>query len=494
MTIRVIAPEPGFIKELVDVAHIFLPNASLVEGEGEPGLFIEITEKDSIGGTVAEAALSGAFAAMHALPVEPSGTPLEKKRLRKRAHKLALYHALKAATGVQPAWGSLTGVRPTRLVYERMEAGHPLTDAVAQVRDLFDLTPGKAGLLEEVILRQATLPAPREDEFSVYVGVPFCVSRCRYCSFVSRVTRDGALLDAYTDALCGEVAGTAALAQGLGLRARAVYFGGGTPTALGERRLRRVLEAARPLTAQSREVTVEAGRPDTLDMPMLRMLRDEGAGRLCVNPQTMDDATLSRIGRAHTAAQTEEAYAMARAAGFTHVNMDLIAGLPGEDEETFRRSLSRVLDLSPESVTVHALCVKRSSDMHRLGDALPDGAAAQNMVDAARAETAARGYAPYYLYRQKHMAGNQENVGYAMPGHECLYNVDMMEDAVTVLAAGAGAISRRVWPGRNRIVRAPNVKDIAHYIARVGEMMERKEELMRMGAGEGADEAEDGAE
>jgi oxygen-independent coproporphyrinogen-3 oxidase len=304
------------------------------------------------------------------------------------------------------------------------------------------------------------------------------------------VTHDEALLDAYTDALCGEIRGTAALMAELGLRARAAYVGGGTPTALGRERLRRVLRTAEPVFALASEVTVEAGRPDTLDGEMLRMLWDEGANRLCVNPQTMNDETLSRIGRAHTAGQTEEAFRLAREAGFTHINMDLIAGLPGEDVAAFSHTLSRVFALAPESVTVHALCVKRSSDMHRLGDSLPEAGVAQEMVALARRETQSRGYQPYYVYRQKHMAGAQENVGYALPGHECLYNVDMMEDAVTVLSMGAGAISRRVWPDRVRILRAPNVKDVAHYIARAGEMLTRKRDLM---AKENAPASETGA-
>ena len=222
---------------------------------------------------------------------------------------------------------------------------------------------------------------------------------------------------------------------------------------------------------------MEAGRPDTIDEEKLLVIRDNGATRISVNPQTMHDETLERIGRRHTRAQTEQAYALARKCGFRHINMDLIAGLPGETPEMFLKTLQWSRTLSPESLTVHTLSIKRSSLLHLWEARLPDAQVVESMVDAGRAEAAARGMRPYYLYRQKHMAGNLENVGYALPGHECLYNVDMMEETGHVLAAGAGAISKRVNPALGRIERAPNVSEIGHYIQRTEEMMERKRAL-----------------
>ena len=279
------------------------------------------------------------------------------------------------------------------------------------------------------------------------------------------------------DALEKEIAGTLRLTEEKGLRPRAFYMGGGTPTSLSAGLLERVLRACRPFIDRAKETTVEAGRPDTIDEEKLRVIRDQGATRISVNPQTMHDETLSRIGRRHTTAQTEAAYALARKAGFTHINMDLIAGLPGESPDMFRQTLEWSRSLAPESLTVHTLSIKRSSLLHLWEAALPDGKTVEDMVDAGRREAAARGMRPYYLYRQKHMAGNLENVGYALPGHECLYNVDMMEETGHVLAVGAGAISKRVDPRIGRIERAPNVSEIGHYIARTEEMLARKRAL-----------------
>ncbi len=207
--------------------------------------------------------------------------------------------------------------------------------------------------------------------------------------------------------------------------------------------------------------------------------------RISVNPQTMFNQTLERIGRRHTREQTEQAFALARGLGFININMDLIAGLPGETPEMFSQTVSWALNMKPESITVHTLSLKRSSDMYRFGDVAPSGSMAEEMLDEARIRLTGSEYRPYYLYRQKHMAGNLENIGYAKPGYECLYNIDMMEDATTVLAAGAGAISKLVSPGRKQVLRAPNIKDAESYIMRVGEMIERKNSLF-LGVGKGA--------
>ena len=324
---------------------------------------------------------------------------------------------------------------------------------------------------------QLALPQPQHREIDLYVGVPFCVSRCAYCSFLSGEVGKGRQLLPYTEALEKEIAGTLQLIKEQGLIPRAFYMGGGTPTALPAPLLRRALEAAQPFIRQAREVTVEAGRPDTLDEEKLLILRDAGATRISINPQTMHDETLLRIGRRHTAAQTEAAYALARKIGFHHINMDLIAGLPGESLEMFLQTLAWSRALSPESLTVHTLSIKRSSLLHLWEAQLPDGGMVAEMVEAGRAEAASRGMQPYYLYRQKYMAGNLENVGYALPGHACLYNIGMMEETAHVMAAGAGAISKRVAPVQGRIERAPNVSDIDHYIARVDEMLARKRAL-----------------
>ncbi|MBQ6255225.1 MAG: coproporphyrinogen dehydrogenase HemZ, partial [Clostridia bacterium] len=374
-------------------------------------------------------------------------------------------------------WGSLTGIRPTRLIYEGMSRGLTLTEATEEVRDIFDILPEKAALLREIVEVQSQMGEPEDKDVDLYVGIPFCVSRCAYCSFLSGEVGKGRQLPPYVDALEKEIAGTLSLIEEKGLNPRAFYMGGGTPTSLSAPLLDRVLSAVQPFIDRAKEVTVEAGRPDTIDEEKLRVIRDHGATRISINPQTMHDETLRRIGRRHTAAQTEAAYALARKRGFRHINMDLIAGLPGEDFGMFLQSLAWSRALSPESLTVHTLSIKRSSLLHLWEAELPDGDMVARMVDAGRAEAEARGMRPYYLYRQKHMAGNLENVGYALPGHGCLYNVDMMEETGHVMAVGAGAISKRVDPSMGRIERAPNVSEISQYIERTGEMLKRKRNL-----------------
>ena len=482
MTVLLISPVPGFQKELIDIINIFMPDIRPVS-EGAD-LDIRISDRMEGGRRLCEAQLSGALHGVHEIAEWPSVDPVVEKRLHKRQQKLALYYALVQASGLHPSWGSLTGIRPTRLVMEAMSEGLSLHQATERTRGMFDLRADKAGLLGEVIRAQQSLSPALENEISCYIGIPFCVSRCRYCSFLSREVGDGSILPAYVSALEHEIAATARLISGQGLSVRSVYVGGGTPTALPASLLARVLKSASGLILGAREVTVEAGRPDTITKEKLKIIMDSGGSRISVNPQSMHDRTLAAIGRGHTARQTEEAFLMARQAGFKHINMDLIAGLPGENLPMFSETLNRVVAMGPEALTVHTLSLKRSSDMYRFGDALPEGDEVETMVDEARGRCLDDGYEPYYLYRQKHMAGNMENVGYAKPGSACLYNIDMMEDMTTVLAMGAGAVSKRVWPGRKRILRAPNVKDIQHYISRVDEMIIRKDALMQ-GVGKG---------
>ena len=264
---------------------------------------------------------------------------------------------------------------------------------------------------------------------------------------------------------------------------RAGYIGGGTPTAISCAALERILSAAQAAFPGATEWTVEAGRPDTIDEEKLRMLKRHGVGRISVNPQSFNDETLRRIGRAHTGAETIAAYRLARSLGFEDINMDLIAALPGETVQDFAHTLDVVEGLDPDSVTVHSLAIKRSSRLHEQltvagGHTQIDAEGAEEMIAMARARLIAAGYRPYYLYRQKYMAGNLENVGYAKPGKACLYNIGNMEETVSVLALGAGAISKWLFDRALRIERAPNVRNIDEYIARVDEMVQRKRDVI----------------
>lgn len=477
ITVSLMTPTPQFANDLADVVRVFWGGAAFLTNEPGGNVTVFHTESVRDGVRRCRVEMAGLHTGAEENEQRVSADPLLEKRFHKRQIKQALYAVMKQATGRTPPWGSLTGIRPTRLIYEAMGRGLSLEDAEKEVREMFDVRSDKARLLSEIVAVQRGLPEPKKSDVDLYVGIPFCVSRCAYCSFLSGEVGKGKQLPPYVDALEKEMAGVMRLIEEKGLRPRAFYMGGGTPTSLSAEMLARVLASARPFIDRALEVTVEAGRPDTIDEDKLRVIRDSGAGRISINPQTMHDETLARIGRRHTAAQTEAAYALARKMGFSHINMDLIAGLPGENLEMFLQTLAWSRGLAPESLTVHTLSIKRSSLLHLWEAELPDGEMVSQMVDAGRKEAEARGLRPYYLYRQKHMAGNLENVGYALPGHACVYNVDMMEETGNVLAVGAGAISKRVNPQIGRIERAPNVSEISHYIQRVDEMMERKQTL-----------------
>ncbi|MBQ7455030.1 MAG: coproporphyrinogen dehydrogenase HemZ [Clostridia bacterium] len=465
---------PALAGDMAEVLRLFLGNIELFVNEAGGDFTVTHTEE-----------IAGGFRAVRVTDGERAfesrervtGDAVVDKRLRRRQAKLGVYQAMKARTGVTPPWGSLTGIRPTRLLYANLAKGLDMDAAAQELRRVFDVSEEKADILRRIVETQQTLPAPRADEADIYIGIPFCVTRCAYCSFLSGEVGRGEQLSPYVDALEREIAQALSLLERARLTPRAFYMGGGTPTALTAPLLRRVLAAARPLMDACHEITVEAGRPDTIDEEKLSALLDARVTRISVNPQTMHDETLERIGRRHTRAQTEDAYRLAREMGFSHVNMDLIAGLPGEDEAMFRQTLDWVRALAPESLTVHTLSIKRSSLLHLWQAVLPDGDMVAQMVRDGAAAADALGMRPYYLYRQKYMAGNQENVGYALPGHECLYNVDMMEETANVVALGAGAASKRVAEGGGAISRAYNVSDIGQYIQRVDEMAQRKLDL-----------------
>lgn len=415
-----------------------------------------------------------------------TGEPLRADLAGKAAERAlgrAFVAAGQALTGTRPPWGMLTGIRPVKLARETMAAGR----SEAQARDIFTrellVSEEKTNLCfttARAETRITGLSQPRS--VSLYISVPFCPTRCLYCSFISHdVEKAKKLLPAYADTLCREIAAVGALIRRLGLRLETVYMGGGTPTTLSAAQLAQVFAALREALDWStvRECTVEAGRPDTITPGKLAAIRAGGCTRLCVNPQTLEDDVLRRIGRAHTAAQFFGAFAMARAAGFDSVNTDLIAGLPGDTPAGFRRTLARLLPLSPEGVTVHTLAMKRSSRLVETGAADYDarGRAASKMVRDAYAALTGAGLAPYYLYRQRNTAGNLENTGFAKPGHEGLYNVFMMDETHTVLGAGAGAVSKFRQPGGSRIERVFNFKYPYEYLARFDEVLARKRDI-----------------
>ena len=479
MKIALLTPVPDLAADLADVIRLFYGEIEFLLNTGEDSadvcLLHELYEQQDMWHCLIH--LNDKMeSAKEAIP-QGKNLELIQKRLRKRLCKQTLYTLLKKHTGFHPPWGSLTGIRPTRLVYEAMKDGLSVTQAALSVEKTFDLYPNKAQLLSDIVDVQMKLPPTALNLSDVYIGIPFCRTRCSYCSFLSGELGKGKEVPPYIDALLVEMAFTAELMKDAGLTLRAVYMGGGTPTSLDERTFRTVTEAMLAYFPGALEYTVEAGRPDSITRGKLEAIGDAGVRRISINPQTMRSETLKRIGRDHTPEDTIAAYELARSMGFASINMDVIAGLPGETAWDFAYTMDWARKLQPESLTVHTLALKRASLLRLWETPLPDGDETAQMVRMGSDAAQEMGMKPYYLYRQKYMAGNQENVGYAKSGHECLYNVDIMEETTNILAVGAGAISKRIIGGEGRIERAPNVSNVGVYIDRLQEMLDRKAAL-----------------
>ena len=391
-----------------------------------------------------------------------------------------LYELLCQQTGITPPWGMMTGVRPVSIIHDLRAAGAPESEIESHFLTHFRCTPEKFRLARGIAdLQRPVLEGADPMDCSVYAGIPFCPSRCSYCSFVSRTVGDKAtqaLVQPYVDKLCQELTAIRRTVDKCGLRVRTLYIGGGTPTSLNAAQLTQLMghiAETFDLSALD-EYTVEAGRPDCTDAEKLHILKQYGATRISINPQTFSDAVLANIGRRHTAQDIVDCFAAARRAGHRNINMDLIAGLPGDTVEGFARSLQTAISLAPENITVHTLTLKRASDLvveHRAA-AYDDVAA---MLEQCGALSAA-GYRPYYLYRQKGTLQNLENIGWARPGTECLYNIYIMEEVHTILSAGAGGSTKLVVPGarRGKIQRIFNFKYPNEYIGRFEEILARK--------------------
>ncbi len=393
---------------------------------------------------------------------------LEYKRYAKRFAKLALYEALRAHTGRSMPWGALTGIRPTKLAYAEEEAGRRFEPLFEK----FGVCAENISLVSDVLAAQRGIYEKREGNADLYVGIPFCPSKCNYCSFITAdIRRTAPLLPAYLDALEREIAAC----EGLYKNLRSLYVGGGTPLVLDTASLARVLRAVAPYYREGIEYTVEAGRPDVFTEEKLALLRDFGVTRICVNPQSFCDATLARIGRNHTADDILRAYEMSRKFDFS-VNFDLIAGLTGESAEECCDSVDRAVALSPENITVHTLCLKKGAKLREETCFLAGGGISE-MIAYSRRRLYEAGYVPYYMYRQKYMAGNCENTGWTKPGKACVYNVDVMEEISDNIACGANAVGKKLFLTENRIERIGSPKDIPTYIAKTEELIAQKRAL-----------------
>lgn len=415
------------------------------------------------------------YAYSDSIPREEGGA-LYVKKMKKRFFKKAAYTLLKEYTEKKPPWGALTGIRPTKLARDLLsEMGD---GARAFFEKEFDVDASKISLSFDIVANQ--MPEIKKIEpkdLDIYVGIPFCTSRCSYCSFVSREIGKSRGLDGqYLKALLLEIEGSRDIVSGR--RVRSIYVGGGTPTALSAGQLEKLFRALNNACSGYAEFTVEAGRPDSIDEEKLKVIREAGATRICVNAQTTNPGTLERIGRKYGEDEFGRAFELVRASGFDNVNTDIILGLPGENIADAKKTLRDICAFHPENVTVHTLAVKNAAsltleEMKKYADA----DVVNEMAENSRAFLQERGYLPYYLYRQKYMAGNLENVGYALPGKLCLYNIDIMEELVDNLSFGAGGMSKRIFHGKNRIERSCNYKEVGMYLRGIEEMVERKRRL-----------------
>ncbi len=394
----------------------------------------------------------------------------ERERLKQRAVKLSFFEAARTLTGATPAWGALTGIRPAKLAAGLLEEGKSEAEADAILRDTYFVSDSRRKLC--LPCAKAGLEAKAglaENEISLYVGIPFCPTRCAYCSFVSNsVEKSFHLVEPYLQALLAEVDSAADMVKELGLRVRSFYMGGGTPTTLTAEQMDRLLDRlnGRFDLANAVERTVEAGRPDTITAEKLAVLRRNGVDRISVNPQSMDDRVLSAIGRRHSGDDIREAMEQVRRAGFPHVNMDLIAGLPEDTPESFRRTLDEVIAFGTDNITIHTLSLKKGSRITLEGTRIPTVEEVSAMLDYAAPALEEAGFAPYYLYRQKYMSGSFENVGWCRPGGTGWYNIYIMEELHTILSLGAGGSTKMVDPARNHIERVFNLKYPQEYIQR----------------------------
>ncbi len=397
-----------------------------------------------------------------------------------RVFGVMIYELLESLTGLSPKWGILTGIRPVKLASACLERGKTDAQIVEEFERDYKVSPQKTRLLIETAkVEREVLSRRSERDFSLYLSIPFCPSRCQYCSFVSHsVEQARKLIPDYLETLRREIRETGRIVSELGLKLKTVYFGGGTPTVLTPEQLTSLFQEVREDFDLSgcEEYTVEAGRADTITEGKLAAIKAAGATRISINPQSFDDGVLGNIGRRHTAAQVVECYQMARALGFDNINMDLIAGLKGDTLESFRRTMETALSLSPENITVHTLSVKRSSALYRDEESLK---VVQENPTSAMTELSQRlleeaGYRPYYLYRQKNTLQNLENVGFCKPGYEGLYNIYIMEEVQTILALGAGAVTKLVDQESGLIERVFNYKFPYEYINQFDEMLKRK--------------------
>ena len=412
------------------------------------------------------------------------GKYAEAKRTAENYHarnmELAAFGVLTEILSIRPKWGVLTGIRPVKLAMQLHDRGLSEEEIRKKLKEERLVSDEKLDLLLTTMEHELEIRASsRPNSVSLYISIPFCPSRCSYCTFTSHsVEKAAKLIPQYVELLCGELKDIAVLIDEIGLHLETVYMGGGTPTVLTAKQLDRVLSTVNESFDMTgvRELTVEAGRPDTITAEKLAVLKKNGVGRISINPQTMDDEVLAAIGRKHTAEDVKNAFALAKTFGFDSINMDLISGLPGDNMEKFRKTIAEVIAMNPDNITLHTLTVKHGANLAPMAQSV-FAATADAMNEYAYGEFAKAGYFPYYLYRQKGTVDNLENVGFCKPGKEGIYNIFIMDETHTVLSAGAGGVTKMKAPYDKKIERIFNFKYPYEYIERFELMNERKEQV-----------------
>ncbi|MCM1289283.1 MAG: coproporphyrinogen dehydrogenase HemZ [Corallococcus sp.] len=456
--------------EIQDVAKLFFEEVVFAENECDADICLKETV---CGATFRYVATCGEEKYSNEADASTVSSNVQQTRIRKRYAKLCAYNLLVICTGKRMPWGSLTGIRPTKLACQLQSEG--FDDWQKVFVDLLKVSHKKTQLVADILATQGDMRKRSPNTADLYVGIPFCITRCSYCSFTSgELERMKKFVEPYVDALCSDVRLTLRFAKERKIEFRNVYFGGGTPTSLTAAQLDKVLSE---INFSPVEFTVEAGRPDTVDEEKLRVLRAHGVQRISINPQTFNQNILDGIGRKHTVKDIYDKYEMAKNYGFA-VNMDLIAGLPDETFEMFCYSVQCAAQLSPENVTVHTLALKHGSVLKDKDKYVrQDDTGVSAMVEYAHGLLKSAGYVPYYMYRQKYMTENLENVGFCKPNTACLYNIGIMEEVTDILACGTNAISKRIFADENRIERSANAKDVVTYIERNEDYLQKKFKL-----------------
>ena len=472
----------SFQFELENLCQLFYPNEKIKAFDSPP--------EDA--GIIVDTCLSGAdirvSVALSGEIHEEKGSFIPSNNPERQAELLMsrlLFSIFVKLTGFTPSWGIATGIRPIKLLNRIREEEGGEHEAVEYFKREFLVSDEKTALaLRTSGYEKAILDSSRPRSYSLYISIPFCPSRCSYCSFVSEsVEKSFGIIDRYLELLLIELKTISDIVKDYNLTLETVYIGGGTPTILSASRLELLMKAVKELfdLGTLREYTVEAGRPDTVTAEKMRVLKKWGATRVSINPQTFNDAVLEKVGRRHTTAETLEAYEIARKCSAGMINMDLIAGLPGDTVESFENTVKRIVELSPENVTVHTLALKRSSAL--MSEVLTEFRAhdghAEDMLRIADTYLTDAGYHPYYLYRQSRTLGNLENVGWAKDGCDGYYNVYILDETHSILAAGAGAVTKLRQPGSYNIERVFNYKIPLEYVKGFDEMIKRKETVRR---------------